>query len=146
MDIGVLELSVMIGTLSTAIAVPIGLIKWCGGYVTSRVDDERKDREAAILQVQRDREASHLAALAKVIELDTRIAQTIGHKTNNNATRLDGLERLRSADIERVVKVETAIGGIEKTIERVEHGQESLAKTIVDGFSQLADKMRGAAN
>ncbi|MGA1798666.1 hypothetical protein VH567_07785 [Sphingomonas sp. 4RDLI-65] len=142
MDIGVLELCGIVVTVSTAVGVPVAIVKWCGAYVTGRVGEEAADRAAAIIHLDQSIAAGTLASATKINDLDTRISQTIGHKVNNHASRLDALERARQSDIERIVKVESSIAAIDKSLERVEHGQEKLAVTINDRFDTLSAAIR----
>ena len=92
----------------------------------------------------------HLAAWAgAVIAIATAIAllyklftrefgrdiREVQHKVRGVVTRVDALEHLRLGDIERIVRVETSIAGMEKGLERVE-------RTINDRFDILADSIR----
>ncbi|RSU72283.1 hypothetical protein BRX37_19305 [Sphingomonas sp. S-NIH.Pt3_0716] len=64
------------------------------------------------------------------------------HSLKNQATRIDAIEHLRTADVERIVKLESAVQSFDKAIERVERGQEKLATAINDRFDILAESIR----
>ncbi|PTW45582.1 hypothetical protein C8J25_107267 [Sphingomonas faeni] len=142
MDIGVLEMCGAIAAIGTAVGMPLAVVRWCGAYVSGRVNEEAQDRAAAITHLDNSITAAAVTTTGKISDLDSRIAQTIGHKVNNHASRLDALERARQSDIERIVKVESSIAAIDKSLERVEHGQEKLAETMKDSFATLAESIR----
>ncbi|TVV75304.1 hypothetical protein [Sphingomonas solaris] len=65
----------------------------------------------------------------------TRELRDVQHKVRNVSTRVDAIEHLRAGDIERIVRVETSIAGMEKGLERVE-------RTINDRFDTLPGLIR----
>lgn len=64
------------------------------------------------------------------------------HTVKNQASRIDAVEHLRTADVERIVKVEAAVQSFDRAVERVERGQEKLNETINDRFDTLAASIR----
>lgn len=63
----------------------------------------------------------------------------VDHRTRGVATRVDALEHLRTADIERIVRVETAVTGIKETTARIE-------QTLDKNFDSLATSIREIRN
>ncbi|WP_267382255.1 MULTISPECIES: hypothetical protein [unclassified Sphingomonas] len=59
----------------------------------------------------------------------------VNHKVGNTIARVDSLERLRTGDIERIVKVETTISNVEKGLDRID-------RSIHERFDTLADSIR----
>lgn len=127
MDIGILETCGIIAALSAGLGGPIAVVRWAGAMIDAKVQAESEAREIALK--------------AEATRIEARIDQT-DHRSRNNTQRLDSLERERTSTIERIVKVESAVTGIEKSIERVEHGQDRLSEQINDRFDVLADSIR----
>lgn len=127
MDIGVLELCGILGTLGTGFAVPFGLIKWCGAFVTKQIEDSEK-KTAVIID-------GHTQQQATSINNHT-------HTISNVKTRVDALERLRVTDIERVVKVETNLANLEKGQERIEHALDKMDADNAKGRAEIIDTIR----
>ncbi|WP_336869497.1 hypothetical protein [Sphingomonas sanguinis] len=66
------------------------------------------------------------------------------HQIKNQTARIDAVEHLRTADVERIVKLESAVQAIDKAMERVERGQDKLTDIVNDRFDTLADAIRKA--
>jgi len=64
------------------------------------------------------------------------------HSLKNQTSRIDAIEHLRTADVERIVKLESAVQSFDKAIERVERGQDKLSDMINDRFDTLAESIR----
>lgn len=79
--------------------------------------------------------------------------QALGEKNEDlkralkdQGSRIDHIEQMRTADVERIVKLESAVQSFEKAIERVERGQDKLADIIADRFDTLAESIREIRN
>ncbi|WP_294196541.1 hypothetical protein [uncultured Sphingomonas sp.] len=116
MDIGVLELCGIGAALSAGLGGPIAVIRWCGGYVDQKVRESER------------------ALTAKI--------DTVTHKSNNNTTRIDAIERLRVTDVERIVKVESNLSNLEKGQERIEHQLEKMEADSEKGRSEIIESIR----
>lgn len=79
--------------------------------------------------------ASGLSALGEKHE-------DLKHSLKNQTARIDAIEHLRTADVERIVKLESAVQSFDKAIERVERGQDKLTDMIADRFDTLAESIR----
>ncbi|WP_294281302.1 hypothetical protein [uncultured Sphingomonas sp.] len=66
------------------------------------------------------------------------------HQIKNQTARIDAVEHLQTADVERIVKLESAVQAIDKAMERVERGQDKLTDIVNDRFDTLADAIRKA--
>lgn len=64
------------------------------------------------------------------------------HALKNQASRIDAIEHVRINENERIVKLEIAVQSFDKSIERIERGQEKLSDTINDRFDTLAESIR----
>lgn len=65
--------------------------------------------------------------------------KALEHKLNNERQKIDQLERSRSSDVERIVKLETQLHSIEKGQERIEHALEKMADDLgnrIDGWAE----------
>jgi len=65
--------------------------------------------------------------------------KALEHKVNNERQKVDQLERSRSGDVERIVKLETQLHSIEKGQERIEHALEKMAGDLssrIDGWAE----------
>lgn len=89
------------------------------------------------------------AAISRDVEIVARDVVAVGkridsseHRTKNIAQRLDGVEHLRSKDIERIVRLETSVQAIEKSIEEIKVGQSKLGDTITGRFDRLDERIR----
>lgn len=67
---------------------------------------------------------------------------SLKHDLKNQMSRIDALEHVRTSDVERIVKLESAVQSFDKAIERVERGQDKLSNTITDRFDILAESIR----
>mgnify|MGYP001617450287 CR=1 FL=1 len=115
-DIGVLELCGFAAAISAGVAGPIAAIKWCASFVTEKVSDAEKGLKVLI--------------------------DAQGHKLNNHSSRLDGIERLRSNDVERIVKLETNLNNLEKGQERIEHALEKMEAESAKGRAEIIESIR----
>ncbi len=68
----------------------------------------------------------------------------VKHGLKNQAMRIDAVEHMRIGDVERIVKLESAVQAIDKAVERVERGQDKLASMMTDRFDTLAEALRKA--
>lgn len=68
--------------------------------------------------------------------------EDLKHSIKNQIARIDAIEHLRVADVERIVKLESAVQSFDRAIERVERGQDKLSDMINDRFDTLADSIR----
>lgn len=116
-DIGIQALVAFFVPLGTAVAMLFAAAKWGGDAITKRISDH------------------HAANVKPQIE-------AVDHRSRNHGTRLDAIEHLRTTDIERIVKLEAAVTGFERSIERIEKGQEKLAENMQSGFDALATSIR----
>lgn len=64
------------------------------------------------------------------------------HGLKNQTARIDAIEHQSTAQVERIVKLESAVQSFDKAIERVERGQDKLADMINDRFDTLAVSIR----
>lgn len=65
--------------------------------------------------------------------------KSLEHKLANERQKIDQLERSRSSDVERIVKLETQLHSIEKGQERIEHALEKMAGDLgnrIDGWAE----------
>ena len=68
--------------------------------------------------------------------------EDLKHALKNQTARIDAIEHLRTSDVERIVKLESAVQSFDKAIERVERGQDKLTDMITDRFDTLAQSIR----
>lgn len=81
--------------------------------------------------------------IVKAITRDVaRDCADLKHSVKNQTMRIDGLEHQRVSDVERIVKLESALQSVDRSIERVERGQDKLDKTINDRFDVLSESIR----
>lgn len=116
MDIGILEVAGIMITASSAIAVPIGIIRWCGNFVSGEVEESEK-----------------------------RIQTTLDdhrHRIGNVTGRVDAIERLRMADVERLVKLETNYANLERGQARIEHQLEKMESDSAAGRAEIIESLR----
>lgn len=114
-DIGIYALAAYLGPILAMIAGLFACFKWGGDQIAKQI-----------------------------VILETKIGLTTGnldHKVRNTISRVDALEHIRQSDVERIVKLETALQGVERSMERLEKGQDKLSDTINDRFDQLVDRI-----
>jgi septal ring factor EnvC (AmiA/AmiB activator) len=70
----------------------------------------------------------------------TRELSDTKHALKNQTNRIDALEHARTGDIERLVKLETAVANVDKSLERIERGQDKLKTELVDIFNSRMDQ------
>lgn len=116
MDIGVLEACGILAAVSAGLGGPIAVIKWCAGFVSEKVAEAEKTIK---------------------VRIDTQ-----AHKLANVAQRVDAIERLRSSDVERIVKVETNLANLEKGQERIEHALEKMETESAKGRAEIIESIR----
>lgn len=116
MDIGILEVAGLMITVSSAVAVPIGIIRWCGNFVSGEVEESEK-RLQATLDDHR-------------------------HRIGNVTGRVDAIERLRVADVERLVKLETNYANLERGQARIEHQLEKMEADSAAGRAEIIESLR----
>lgn len=118
------------------------LIEWAAGLATLStacgliVRAITKDAMAKIATAAEKHEAFVAAIGEKHDDLK--------HQIKNQTTRIDAIEHLRIGDVERIVKLESAVQAIDKAVERVERGQEKLTDIVNDRFDTLAEAIRKA--
>lgn len=120
MDIGVLEVAGMVAALSAGLGGPVAIIRWCGTFVGEKVDESEKKTKLTF--------------------------ETHAHKLNNVAQRVDAIERLRTSDIERVVKLEANLSNLEKGQERIEHAIERMKEESAEDRAEIIDSLRELRN
>lgn len=64
------------------------------------------------------------------------------HSLKNQTVRMDAIENQSTAQVERIVKLESAVQSFDKAIERVERGQDKLSDMINGRFDTLAVSIR----
>ena len=114
-DVGISALATWLGPIIIVGTAVFGSFKWGSGMIDKSVGD-----------------------------LETKIGLTTGnldYKVRNTISRVDALEHIRQSDVERIVKLETALQGVERSMERLEKGQDKLSDTINDRFDQLVDRI-----
>lgn len=74
--------------------------------------------------------------------LDDAIKSTIGHKVANTASRVDALERLRTSDVERIVKLETVQTAIKEGQTRIEHALDTMKAEQASARAEIVDTIR----
>jgi hypothetical protein len=114
-DVGISALATWLGPIILVGSAVFASFKWGGGMIDKSVGD-----------------------------LETKVGLTTGnldYKVRNTITRVDALEHVRASDIERIVKLETALQSVERSMERLEKGQDKLEDTINDRFDQLLDRI-----
>lgn len=110
-----IELILIAASAITGIGGAFSLItKWITGSISRDVADVARDVVAANKRIDSQ-----------------------DHRAKNILGRLDGVEHLRSKDIERIVRLETSVQAIEKSIEEIKAGQVKLGDTITDRFDKL---------
>jgi hypothetical protein len=115
-DIGVIELSGIVATISAAIAVPIGAMRWGSNYIKDQI---RQAQEAA-----------------KVI------TDAISHKVNNIAASVAGIHTYNLAHHERTVKLEGQYANLKEGLDRVEHSIEVSRREQAEGNEKIVIAIR----
>lgn len=119
-DMGILELAGIVAALSAGLGGPIAVIKWCASFVGEKITESEK---------------------AMKVTIDTQ-----GHKINNVTARVDAMERLRVADVERLVKLETNYANLERGQARIEHALEKMEADQEKGRAEIIDSIRELRN
>lgn len=130
-----MEWTVACGTLAAAISAFIALIAWVGKAVRAPLESAMTSACQQIADESKGRRDADTAMM-------TTIQQTIGHKLSNTASRVDQLERLRTADVERIVKLETNLTNLEKGQERIEHSLETMKQEEREGRAEIIESLR----
>ncbi len=120
MDIGVVELAGIVITLSSAVAVPIAVVRWCGNFVSGEVEESEK-RTQTTLEDHR-------------------------HRIGNVTGHVDAIERLRITDVERLVKLETNYANLERGQARIEHQLEKMEADSASGRAEIIESLRELRN
>lgn len=120
MDIGVMEIAGIVITLSSAVAVPIAVVRWCANFVSGEVE-ESEARTKATLEDHR-------------------------HRIGNVVQRVDAIERLRVTDVERLVKLETNYLNLERGQLRIEHQLEKMEADNASGRAEIIESLRELRN
>ena len=115
-DVGILQICGVLAALGTGLAMPVAIIRWCGSFVAEKVSESEK---------------------ALRVTIDNQ-----GHKIANVTTRVDAMERLRSSDVERIVKLETNLSNLEKGQERIEHALEKMEAESAKGRAEIIESLR----
>lgn len=115
-DIGILEACGILAAISAGLGGPVAVIKWCAGLMDKKVADSEK--------------ATNLTITSQ------------GHKLNNVAQKVEAMERLRSSDVERIVKLETNLSNLERGQARIEHQLEKMEGDSEKGRAEIIDSIR----
>jgi len=120
MDIGVLEIAGILTVISSGLAGPVAVIRWCAGQMEKKVAESEKTTNQAI--------------------------SNQGHKLANVATRMDSIEREHQKHIERTVRLETNLQNLEKGQERIEHQLEKMEADGEKGRAEIIESLRELRN
>ena len=80
--------------------------------------------------------AGGIALLYKLLMRETnRDIAELRHKLNNTATKVEALEQARTADIERMVRMETSVQGFKDAVDRLE-------RIVIERFEAVTESIR----
>lgn len=116
MALGVIELCGIGAAVSAGLGGPVALVRWCAGSISQKVEESEKKQTTLI------------------------VAQSV--RINDIATKVDQLDRLRTNDVERIVKLETNLSNLEKGQERIEHALDTMKHDSDKGRAEILDSIR----
>ena len=130
-NITVAELAAFVVAIGAVVSVIYGAFKWAGSVINARVTESATTITAAIaLQIQ-------------AINLQM---GDMKHKANGTAQKADALERMSTANVERIVKLETNLTNLEKGQERIEHHLEVMKADTEKARAEIIESLRELRN